>query len=99
MSEKGVIELKGRGDSRDFDLRVLHQIYKFESRKVSGSHGGNKKFSQCIWTIEDIRELLEDGLVEAWEIIEPKLNDLLEFLSSPDNKQLLRFKKDGKFTT
>ena len=41
-------------EKRDRLTPLLHKVYQFESRRISGAHGGSKRFSECIWTKSEI---------------------------------------------
>ena len=43
---------KERKSSRDIDLKILYAIYTYESSRVSGTHGGMRRFSDCIWKVD-----------------------------------------------
>ena len=39
-------------DKRERLLPILHKLYEFESERISGSHGGFRRFSKSTWTKE-----------------------------------------------
>jgi hypothetical protein len=79
-------------------LPVLYTIYSIESRKVSGSHGGFRKFSECLWTYKEIEEELCSKLAINEEVAQRRFHRLVGLLTSNDNRLLLKFEKDGSTT-
>ena len=79
-------------------LPVLYTIYSIESRKVSGSHGGFRRFSECLWTYEEIEEEICSKLAINPEVAQGRFHRLVSLLTSNDNRLLLQFQKDGVTT-
>jgi superfamily II DNA/RNA helicase len=74
-------------------LPILHKIYEFESKRISGSHGGQKRFSDCYWTIDEISKYVCEELGKGEQEIKPDINELISILSNSDARHLLRFRK------
>lgn len=79
-------------------LPVLYTIYSIESRKVSGSHGGFRRFSECLWTYEEIEDEICSKLAINQEVARRLFHRLVGLLTSNDNRLLLQFQKDGVTT-
>ena len=78
-------------------LPILHKIYEFESKRISGSHGGQKKFSDCYWTEDEICKYVCKELGKSKKEIKSDINELINMLSSSDARHLLRFRKGGVY--
>jgi len=75
-------------------LPVLIEIYAFESTKVSGSSGGVRRFSECIWTKGEILPTLTSKIssLSAAEV-ETRLDELIQLMSDAANRHMMRFNK------
>ena len=79
---------------RDIDLKILYAIYTYESSRVSGTHGGMRRFSDCIWKVDgEFKDHLCAKLNLEWNDIEAPFQNLVEYLSSNEQRQMMRFKK------
>jgi|GEM_PF-3503684 hypothetical protein len=73
-------------------LPVLVEMYKYESAdKVSGSSGGVKKFTDCLWTEEEIVAGITSKLplLQTHEI-ENRVRELIELMTNPESRHMLR---------
>ena len=75
--------------TRERLLPVLHKLYEYESSIISGSHGGLRRFSQCIWTKENAINYINSKMVSvaiifSWQNVLCDLegNELFSFLLS-----------------
>ena len=54
MPEQAYLRLgDDRPDTVEVDLKLLYGIYTYEATRVSGTHGGLKRFSDCMWPVDD----------------------------------------------
>ena len=85
-----------RKDTRDFDLKILYAIYSFEAPRISGTHGGMRRFSECIWKVDDcFKGHLTSKLNIPWEELEEQFDSLISYLF--EQKHLMRFQKDEEW--
>jgi hypothetical protein len=82
-------------DKRNRLLPVLIEVYKHESTKVSGSSGGVRRFSDCIWTRDEMLNAIAPNLTESEAEVELLLDELIgEMVSTdehPNKRHMLRF--------
>ena len=79
-------------EKRERLLPILHRLYEFESEKISGSHGGFKRFSQCIWTKEEaVNSITEKHNLDVQDVGE-KIEELIQEMSDVEKRHMLRFK-------
>ena len=83
-------------DKRERLLPVLHKLYKFESKKISGSHGGKRLFSKCIWTKEEVLDYWKKG-AEFESGDDLILDEIIKEMSDSEQRHMIRFKKEGIF--
>ena len=80
-------------EDRENLLPLLYNLYVFESRKVGGSHGGTRKFSDCIWTYEEVEPHLCASLALDAAEVNTLFQRLVSLLTDGDARQLLTFTK------
>jgi len=98
MPEQAYLRLgDDRPDTVEVDLKLLYGIYTYEATRVSGTHGGLKRFSDCMWSVDDaFKSHMERKLNRPWNEFQPDFENLVAFLSSPDQRHMMRFEKDGE---
>ena len=94
MPVNSFVRIEGeRESSRDIDLKILYAIYTYESSRVSGTHGGMRRFSDCIWKVDGE---FKDQLCEIesrMDEIEAHFQNLVEYLSSNEQRQMMRSRR------
>ena len=90
MQNDTYIRFESASDREDL-LPLLYNIYVFESRKVGGSHGGTRKFSDCIWTYEEIEPHLCASLALDPADINVLFQRLVSLLTAAGVRQMLTF--------
>ena len=97
MPEQAYLRLgDDRPDTVEVDLKLLYGIYTYEATRVSGTHGGLKRFSDCMWSVDDaFTSHMVGKLNRPWDEIQPDFENLVTFLSSPDQRHMMRFEKEG----
>jgi len=79
--------------TRERLLPVLHKLYEYESSIISGSHGGLRRFSQCIWTKENAINYINSN--SNLENVSEKIDELIEDMSSLESRHMLKFELNG----
>lgn len=82
-------------DQRKRLYPVLHALYEFESERVSGSHGGERRFSECIWNRDEALTFVSTKLTMDTGEAGSRLDELIELMSNMDTRHMLRFEIDG----
>jgi hypothetical protein len=86
-------------DVRERLMPLLYQIYRFESRKVAGPHGGSRTLDHCLWSKAEILPHLPLALGQTITDLEVQLDELITYLSKNGSRHMLRFessKRDGE---
>ena len=84
----------GRQATQAIDLQLMYAIYAWEAKKVRGSHGGSRLFSECIWKIDDeFTNHMEGKLGKPWSELQAPFDNLVEYLAHKNQRHMLRFKK------
>ena len=87
-------EASGRRATQAIDLQLMYAIYTWEAKKVRGSHGGSRLFSDCIWKVDDeFTKHMEGKLGKPWSELQTSFDNLVEYLVHEDQRHMLRFKK------
>jgi hypothetical protein len=60
MPEDSFVRFEGQDISKY--LPLLEQIYRFESERISGSHGGGRRHTTLRWTKEELTTMMETNL-------------------------------------
>ena len=60
MPEDSFVRFEGQDISKY--LPLLEQIYRFESNRISGSHGGGRRHTTLRWTKEELTTMMETNL-------------------------------------
>ena len=85
-------------EDREKFLPILIEVYNYESTKVSGSTGGARRFSDCIWAEQEMFEAIKTKVDQPEDDVERKLSELILLMSSKKKRHMMRFKKkDGKY--
>lgn len=82
-------------NQRERLLPVLHKLYEFESARVSGSHGGQRRFSECIWKRDEALAFVSTECDLDSQEAGIRLDELIEMMSDLDARHMLRFEIDG----
>ena len=83
-------------EEREKFLPILIEIYNYESTKVSGSTGGARRFSDCIWTKQEMFDAIKTKIDEPEDDLERKLDELILLMSDKKTRHMMRFKKQDE---
>jgi len=78
--------------TRERLMPLLYHVYRFESSRVAGAHGGSRLLDQCLWTKAEILPHLPIQVGQTMSDLEALLDELIAYLSSNGVRHLLRFK-------
>lgn len=78
--------------TRERLMPLLYHVYRFESSRVAGAHGGSRLLDQCLWTKAEILPHLPIQVGQTMSDLEVLLDELIAYLSSDGVRHLLRFK-------
>ena len=78
--------------TRERLMPLLYHVYRFESSRVAGAHGGSRLLDQCLWTKAEILPHLPIQVGQTMSDLEGLLDELIAYLSSDGVRHLLRFK-------
>ena len=93
MPDDSFLRFENESD-RERYLPILIEVYAYESTKVSGSSGGVRKFSDCIWTREEILGEILPKLSHLKRIeVETRLDELIALMADPVKRHMIKFKK------
>ena len=89
MPENSFIRFEN--DDVNSKLPLLEAIYQFESKRISGSHGGGRRHTALRWTLEEFLPFLCSLRPnEEEEVLRTNLGELID--SMVDEKHMMRYR-------
>ena len=83
--------IRFENDDVNTKLTLLHSVYQFESKRVSGSHGGGRRHTTLRWTLNEIVPYLQSVFQsEEEQVLATNLNNLIESLV--EGKHMMRYR-------
>jgi len=91
MPEDSFVRIENEDDRKRL-LPVLIEIYQFESeQKLSGSAGGVKRFTDCLWTKEEMLGHITPKLSQLTAIeVENRLQELIDMMTNQEARHMMR---------
>ena len=59
--EQGFVRIEDDGERAEW-MPILKAVYEYESKKISGAHGGTRRLSEYAWTLEAMLKHLHKSL-------------------------------------
>jgi len=82
--------IRFENDEVNTKLPLLHSVYQFESKRISGSHGGGRRHTTLRWTLDEIVPYLQSVFPSEEEpVLAVNLNNLIESLV--EGKHMMRY--------
>tara|TARA_B110000008_G_scaffold273163_1_gene306991 strand:- start:5967 stop:11276 length:5310 start_codon:yes stop_codon:yes gene_type:complete len=97
MPDDSFVRIENEDDRKRL-LPVLIEVYQFESdEKLSGSSGGVKRFSDCLWTTEEMLAHIAPKLSSLTpNEVEARLQELIDMMTAPDARHMLKIPPNGE---
>jgi superfamily II DNA/RNA helicase len=84
-------------DKRERLLPILHKLYEFESERISGSHGGFRRFSESKWTKEQAVNWISQKYNLDINDVNLRMEELIQEMSDLEKRHMLKFKIGDTF--